>query len=106
MYYLDISLIIPNNKNRQISQVFLKKHLMQSLKQVFGEKGSNCCIDIIKYNQDNRNFILRCKNEDYVRLRSSLTLASTYEEDNCIYIVNKSSVSPFGLLSDGRDYQH
>lgn len=97
---------IPSNPERQISQVFLKKHLMQSFKQLFGEKGADCCIDIIKYNLESRRFIVRCGSKDYVKFRSSLTLASTYEEDSCVYTVNKSSASPFGLLSDGRNYQH
>lgn len=97
---------ILSNEYREISTVFLKKHVMQSLKQLFGEQGADCAIDIIQYNSSARRFILRCQSENYVRLRASLTLASTYEEDDCLYVVHRASANPFGLLSDGRNYSH
>ncbi|KAK0182501.1 hypothetical protein PV327_000637 [Microctonus hyperodae] len=106
MHYLEGFLELPRNPSRQISAVFFKKHLMQSLKQLFGELGADTTVDILKYDSSSRKFILRCKSKDYVKLRSALTLASTYEEDTCIYIIHKASASPFGLLSDGRNYQH
>ncbi|XP_034941306.1 uncharacterized protein Rpp14a [Chelonus insularis] len=106
MRYLDVSLEFPNNPHRDISEVFLKNHVMQSLKQLFGEEGANCSVDLLRFNHTSRRFILRCEDKDYVRLRSSLTLASTYNDDDCVFTVHKASASPFGLLSDGRDYQH
>ncbi|XP_011306668.1 ribonuclease P protein subunit p14 [Fopius arisanus] len=106
MQYLDVFLELPSNPTREISPIFLKSHVTKQLKQLFGEKGSSCEIDILKYTSKTRSLIIRCRDEDYVRLRSSLTLASAYEEDLCVYTITKSSSSPFGLLSNGRGYSH
>ncbi|XP_015588184.1 ribonuclease P protein subunit p14 isoform X2 [Cephus cinctus] len=106
MHYLDVSLELPGNPDRKISLIFLKKHVVQSVKELFGEEGIKCTIDILKYNISERRFILRCELNDYVRLRAALTLATKYEEDTCSYTVHRASPNLLSFTANSRSYVH
>ncbi|XP_046144977.1 ribonuclease P protein subunit p14 [Osmia bicornis bicornis] len=106
MYYLDVTLELPQNRNREISAVFLKKNIIQSIRQLFGEEGTKYTIDILKYNPKEHRFVLRCTDDCYVRLRASLTVAEKYEEEPCIYVIHRASHNLLSFTADSRKYQH
>nr|XP_046491288.1 ribonuclease P protein subunit p14 [Neodiprion pinetum] len=106
MRYLDVSLELPNDSNREISAVFLKKHVMQAVKKLFGAVGAKSQVDILKYNVSDRRFVLRCQSDSYVRLRAALTLASDYEGEPCVYTVHKASANLLSLAADSRTFIH
>ncbi|XP_015440003.1 PREDICTED: ribonuclease P protein subunit p14 [Dufourea novaeangliae] len=106
MYYLDVSLELPHCANYEVSQVFLKKNILQSVKQLFGEEGTKCTIDILKYNPKDYRFILRCPNDCYVRLRTALSLAEKYEDKLCIYHIHRTTANLLSFSADSRNYQH
>ncbi|XP_076166130.1 ribonuclease P protein subunit p14-like [Ptiloglossa arizonensis] len=107
MYYLDISLeFVPNCPNLEVTQVYLKKNILQSVRELFGEKGAKCSIDILKYNPKEHRFILRCTDDCYVRLRAALTVAVTYEGVSCSYLIHRASFNLLSFTADSRNYQH
>ncbi|XP_076656927.1 ribonuclease P protein subunit p14-like [Halictus rubicundus] len=106
MYYLDVSLELPHCPNREISKVFLKKNILQSVRQLFGEQGTKSAIDILKFEPESCRFVLRCTDDCYVRLRAALTLAEKYEEEQCIYRVHRASANLLSFSADSRNYQH
>ncbi|XP_076380335.1 uncharacterized protein LOC117217609 isoform X2 [Megalopta genalis] len=77
MYYLDVSLELPDCPNREVSGVYLKKNILQSVRQLFGEEGTKCAIDILKFDPEDCRFVLRCTDDCYVRLRAALSLAES-----------------------------
>nr|XP_012150064.1 PREDICTED: ribonuclease P protein subunit p14 [Megachile rotundata] len=106
MYYLDVSLELPQNPNLEVSGVYLKKNILQSVRQLFGEEGTKYTIDILKYNQKERRFVLRCTDDCYVRLRASLTIAEKYEGEPCTYVIHRASHNLLSFTADSRNYQH
>ncbi|CAL7951156.1 unnamed protein product [Xylocopa violacea] len=106
MYYLDVSLTLPHNPSLEVSAVYLKKNILESIKQLFGEEGAKCMIDILKYNPKEHRCVLRCSDECYVRLRAALTVAERYEGIPCTYIVHRASANLLSFSADSRNYQH
>nr|CAI5865188.1 unnamed protein product [Callosobruchus analis] len=103
-YYLDVSLEFTAPFQDEITPVFFKKNVIEALRQVFGEVATAVNIDILKLDADARRAIIRVPKTHYVKLRSSLTLARTYEGRICVYKVNKASDLLLSLLGDSRDY--
>ncbi|XP_017788668.1 PREDICTED: ribonuclease P protein subunit p14-like [Habropoda laboriosa] len=107
MYYLDVSLTLPqHNPDFIISAVYLKKNILQSVRHLFGEEGTKYTIDILKYNPEERRFILRCTDDCYVRLRAALTVAGKYEGEPCSYLVHRATANLLSFSADSRNYQH
>ncbi|CAG9821341.1 unnamed protein product [Phaedon cochleariae] len=105
-FYIDLSLKFPDPYGSEVSPVYFKKNITEALCQLFGEVSSAVDIDLLKFDKEGRRGILRVPKSHYVKLRSSLTLASRYEGTVCCYIIHK--VSPFllGLQGDSRNYNH
>lgn len=106
MYYLDVSLELSKSSDTEPSHVYLKKNILQAVKQLFGEEGAKSTIDILKYNIPERRFVLRCTNDFYVKLRASLTVAGSYEGEPCVYIVHRASPNLLSFIGDSRNYKH
>lgn len=90
----------------EITAAFIKKNILEAVNQLFGEVGTAVNIDLLKYNSTNTRVIIRVPESHYLKLRSSLTLASKYEGQNCVYKVHKASPLLLGLLGDSRNYIH
>jgi len=105
-YYLDVSLELAEEKDREITPAFFKNHIIKSIKQLFGEAGAAVPVDVLKYHSVEKRAILRVPNDHYVKLRSSLTLTGDYEGTSCVYNIHKASPLLLALLGDSRDYQH
>lgn len=94
------------NSDRTVTAVFFKKHLIQSLKELFGEVASAVDVDVLKYNENERRAILRISSDYYLKLRASLTLSGKYEDIPCAYRIHKASSHLLHLVGDSRDYIH
>lgn len=101
-----ISRELPHCPNLEVSSVYLKKNILQSVRQLFGEKGTESVVDILKYNSKERRFILRCNEDCYVRLRAALTLAQKYEGELCVYRIHRASPNLLSFTANSRTYQH
>lgn len=106
MYYLDVSLDLPESSDAETNHVYLKKNILQAVRQLFGEEGAKSTIDVLKYNIPERRFVLRCTDNFYVKLRASLTVASYFEGEPCVYIVHRASPNLLSFIGDSRNYEH
>lgn len=97
---------LSDNCNIEVTEVYLKKNILQSIKQLFGEEGTKCTIDILKFNAKERRFVLRCTKDCYVRLRAALTVADKYEGYSCTYSVHRATANLLSFSTDSRNYQH
>ncbi|XP_075222188.1 ribonuclease P/MRP subunit p14 a [Lycorma delicatula] len=104
--YLDITLSFEANCDIPVSAVDFKYHVVQSVKDVFGEIGASISVDVLKYDSSKKTGIIRCPASSYVKLRSALTLSSEYGGRCCSYTINNSSPLLISLLSNSRTYIH
>lgn len=75
--------------------------------QLFGEVAAAAInIDILKCDISTPRLILRVPKSYYIKLRSSLTLASQYEGQTCVYKIHKASPLLLALQGDSRIYNH
>lgn len=86
--------------------VYLKKNILQAVRQLFGEEGTKSTIDILKFTPATGRFILRCSSDNCVRLRAALTVATKYESQTCLYTVHRVSPNLLSFIADSRTYQH
>lgn len=105
MYYLDVSLEIPPDPDLVVSPVYIKKNVLEAVRSLFGEEGAKSPIDVLKVGPK-RRFVLRCASDNYVRLRASLTLSTTYEGKSCVYTIHRASPNLLSFTADSRTYQH
>jgi len=105
-YYLDISLNFADKIYYEITPEYFKKNIISSITQLFGEVAACVDIDLLKYNQHTLRAIIRVPKTHYVKIRSSLTLCSSYEGRSCAYRIHKASPLLLSLQGDSRDYEH
>ncbi|XP_014477587.1 PREDICTED: ribonuclease P protein subunit p14 [Dinoponera quadriceps] len=106
MHYLDVSLELSQRSDQEVTHIYLKKNVLQAVRQLFGEEGAKSTIDILKFDPATLRFILRCSSYDYVRLRAALTFATKYEGHTCVYIVHRVSPNLLSFIADSRTYEH
>lgn len=104
--FISVCREIPGCSDFKVTSVYLKKNILESVRQLFGVKGANSRIDILKFSPAEHRFVLRCSSDGYVRLRVALTLASTYEGRTCVYTVHRASPNLLSLTADSRTYVH
>lgn len=90
-----------DKKPEQFLATYVKGRIEQNLHSIFGEIGGHTTIDLIKFDQNNRRFILRVPERDYVKLRATLTLSSVYQSISCCFRVNSVSPVLLTLLASG-----
>ncbi|XP_031785195.1 uncharacterized protein LOC100679019 isoform X3 [Nasonia vitripennis] len=89
-----------------VTATTVKTQLLIAVRQLLGTEGAAHKVDILKYDQSERRFILRCDSDHYVRLRAALTLASTFEGEPCSYSVHKASPNLLSFTANSRTYKH
>ncbi|GJQ85083.1 hypothetical protein Trydic_g15771 [Trypoxylus dichotomus] len=82
-YYLDVLLELSKDQDRDITPAFFKNHIIHCITRVFGETAAALPIDVLKFHPDTKEAILRVYKDQYVKLRSSLTLCGDYEGTPC-----------------------
>lgn len=90
----------------EVTHVYLKKNILEAVRQLFGKEGAKATIDVLKFIPAERRFVLRCPSDSYVRLRAALTLATRYEGASCVYIVHRASPNLLSFTADSRTYEH
>ncbi|KAL1513009.1 hypothetical protein ABEB36_002497 [Hypothenemus hampei] len=102
--YIVIQLIL--TKAVEVTPVYLKKNILESVKQLFGEVGASVNIDLLKFNSQTLEGILRVPSCHFIKLRASLVLSGYYEGIQCTYLIKKTSSLLLALQGDSRDYKH
>lgn len=96
----------PKDQEREVTPAFFKNHIVRCIDKIFGETAAAIPLDILKYNPSTKEAILRVHKEQYVRVRSSLTLCGDYEGIPCVYRIRKATPMLLSLLGDSRTYNH
>lgn len=96
----------PFRPDLEITPVYLKKNILEAVRQLCGEEGAKSPIDILKFNSAKRRFVLRCPSNAYIRLRASLTLATKYESETCVYTIHRASRNLLSFTADSRTFNH
>lgn len=94
-YYLNRKLA---NKETNPLPVFVKGSIEQSLRTTFGEIGGQTTFDLLKFDESRQRLILRVPKEFYVKLRSALTLISTFQGVPCHFYIHSVSKVLLALL--------
>ncbi|KAL3285651.1 hypothetical protein HHI36_000183 [Cryptolaemus montrouzieri] len=105
-YYLDITLKFDDKLQVDVTPAFFKDNIVRAVRSVFGEFACNANIDLLKYNPNTLNAIIRVPKQLYVKVHASLTLCGNYGDRRCAYIVNKTSPLLLSLQGDSRNYKH
>lgn len=88
-----------DKKPDQFLATYVKGRIEQNLQAIFGEIGGHTKVDVIKFDQNNRRFILRVPDRDYVKLRAALTLTPAYQSISCCFRVHSASPVLLTLLT-------
>lgn len=94
------------DQDRDITPAFFKSHVVKCINQVFGETAAAIPVDVLKYQPRTKEAILRVHKDQYVKVRSSLSLCGNYEGTECVYRIRKASPMLLSLLGDSRTYNH
>jgi len=87
---LDISIKFAEEVE-SFSPLFFKGSIEQSLKYNFGEIGGNTTVDIVKFDKERKQAIIRVPENYYVKTRASITLISKFQGVPCHFQVNSAS---------------
>jgi len=96
------------NKNRQVTEDYVRNNIVYGLKTLFGEVGAAFPISILQLSpEDTKSFsmnktefkiILTCPTDCAVKLRASLTLHGSYQGEKCAYHVMTAADSLLSLI--------
>lgn len=103
--YLDVSLDFEGRPPEIDARIF-KFIIGQALKKLFGEVGASVQVDVLRYRESDRRAYLRVSSSNLVRLWSSVTLHSSYNDRPCSFRVYKVSASLASLSVASPHYQH
>ncbi|XP_046447746.1 uncharacterized protein LOC124196638 [Daphnia pulex] len=106
-YYLDVQVEFEETTGKKqpvFTKELIKLSVSNAIKKLYGELGSAATIDVIFLDQATKRIILRCPSCFYVKLHSSLTLATHYEGHDCYFQVHKASSTLISLDCHSRTY--
>ncbi|OWF35046.1 ribonuclease P protein subunit p14-like [Mizuhopecten yessoensis] len=90
-------------KSLTINASTLKHAIVTSMKGLFGELGSTENIDILKFEEENNEAIVRVRHSFFVKVWSSLCLSGTFSGHSCAFRVNQVSAHLMGLACNSRE---
>ncbi|XP_041459296.1 ribonuclease P protein subunit p14-like [Lytechinus variegatus] len=73
-----------------------------ALKQLHGDVGVAILVDLVMYDPENIQGILKVRQSDLVKLWSALTLYGCFEDQRCAFIVRKESTDFIPLLDTSK----
>ncbi|RWS17325.1 ribonuclease P protein subunit p14-like isoform X2 [Dinothrombium tinctorium] len=106
--YADISLEFQLNdaQSNNIHERTFKIIIMSALKSLFGDVGAAINVDIIKYDSSEKRAFIRFPAKQFVRVRSALTLLSSWEKQNCTFRIHKICHSLSSLPIESFNQHH
>jgi len=104
-YVLEIILELRNKKkDTTLTEAYVQQALTVGLKNLFGEVGASYPIEIEKLTETDFGAIilLRCPAFCYIKVRSSITLLSSYHSQPCAYHVSRAAPNLLELSNSPR----
>ncbi|XP_060084415.1 ribonuclease P protein subunit p14-like [Ylistrum balloti] len=90
-------------KSLTVNATTLKHAIVTSMKGLFGELGSSESIDILKFDEENYEAIIRTRHSFFVKVWSSLCLCGSFGGYTCAFRVNQVSAHLMGLACNSRE---
>ncbi|XP_018417954.1 PREDICTED: ribonuclease P protein subunit p14 [Nanorana parkeri] len=97
-HYLKIQLVF-QHEGVKLTAAQYKSLIVSAVKELHGEVGASCPLDLLKYEEKTLSAILRIRSSGFVKLWTSLTLLGQYQNQACSVCVIQ--VSPFLLALAG-----
>ncbi|XP_064473453.1 ribonuclease P protein subunit p14-like [Ornithodoros turicata] len=104
--YLDVALNFVDSDHPEMSAKLFKYAIMLALKQLHGEVGAGIPIDVLRYDKECMRAYLRTSVDQLVKVWSSLTLFSSYNNSQCSFRVYKVSHNLAALSVSSNAFQH
>jgi len=99
--------IVFENPLPEFTAVQLKALLLNSVCDLFGEVGrSSVLCDILTYDVDSLQAVIRCPHCEASKFRSAITLCGSYANEYCAIHIIQVSNHLVGLDSNSRTYKH
>jgi hypothetical protein len=104
-YVLEVILEFQNKKKDiTLTEAYVQQSITVGLKNLFGEVGASYPIEIEKLTKTDFGalILLRCPAFCYIKVRSSITLLSSYHSQPCAYHVSRVGPSLLELFNNPR----
>ncbi|XP_072276982.1 ribonuclease P protein subunit p14 [Pyxicephalus adspersus] len=96
--YLKVQLVF-QREGVKLTDALYKSLIVSAIKDLHGEAGASCPLDLLKFDEKTLSGILRVNSSGLVKLWTSLTLLGQYQNQECSFRVIQ--VSPFLLALAG-----
>ncbi|XP_040215146.1 ribonuclease P protein subunit p14-like isoform X2 [Rana temporaria] len=96
--YLKVQLVF-QREGVKLTAAQYKSLIVSAVKELHGEVGASCPLDLLKYDDKTLSAILRINSSGFVKLWTSLTLLGHYQNQECS--IRVLQVSPFLLALAG-----
>lgn len=90
-------------KDLGITASTLKHAIVMSMRGIYGELGSTETIDILRFNENSLEAILRVRHSYFVKVWSSLCLSGDFSGQQCVFRVLQVSAHLMGLACNSRE---
>ncbi|XP_069101235.1 ribonuclease P protein subunit p14-like [Argopecten irradians] len=87
-----------------INATTLKHAIVTSMKSLFGELGYTENIDILRFDEESHEAIIRVRHSFFVKVWNSLCLSGTFNGHSCAFRVNQVSAHLMGLACNSREH--
>ncbi|XP_077984500.1 ribonuclease P protein subunit p14-like [Glandiceps talaboti] len=102
-FYLKVSLEFEES-GFQVDVLLFKAIIVKALLTMYGEVGAAITVDVLKYNEDSKEAILRVHNSGFSKLWSALTLFGQYLNKECVFRVHQVSSCLMALAVNSRQH--
>lgn len=107
-FYLRVKLEISKEKDLppvQLDALIFKSLLLQALDSLHGKIGAALNVDVLKFDSKSMEAIVRVRERGLVKLWSSMTLFSYYQDRQCAITVIQVSPHLLSLAADSRQWK-
>ncbi|XP_017967292.1 uncharacterized protein LOC108659070 [Drosophila navojoa] len=93
-HYFDVRLKFRDFDKVELTPIYFRGCVLNSLEKFFGEIGGKTSLDIVKFSVEQRRVVFRVPEEFYKRTHTVITLIGHYQEVPCHFQVLKTSKTP------------
>ncbi|KAM5148918.1 ribonuclease P protein subunit p14 isoform 1-T2 [Mantella aurantiaca] len=97
-HYMKIQLVF-QREGVKLTAAQYKSLIVSAVKELHGEVGASCPLDLLRYDEKTLSAILRIHSSGFLKLWTSLTLLGQYQNQECS--IRVIQVSPFLLALAG-----
>ncbi|XP_030559187.1 uncharacterized protein LOC115761545 [Drosophila novamexicana] len=99
-HYFDVQLKFRDFDTVELTPIYFRGCVLNSLESFFGEIGGKTTLDIIKFSVEQRRVVFRVPEEFFKRTHTAITLIGHYQKVPCHFRVLKTSKTPLDFQKD------